>query len=274
LLVAGLHPAHQVRKRRDLEHGLPSAAAGRNIRPIVPPGSLVVYVGDPGKRFFKNVSGPPADGIMFLEGHARQFTPARRGAVLGDQLFPFRKGLSAMFRNTMTEFRLSGNRNASATTSFRPAVEALEERVVLNGMGMTPSSADALLFQIFQGQGALINTIEHHGKFTKRFIGNALQIERGLYALAKDVLLTADLSNDPLAVQLGQSILTTDDQVQPRLLELDLAVGRAQAAQINQGLINFGAKLIVHQLFDQVSQAVQSGISQFQSLLTSSFSGQ
>jgi hypothetical protein len=44
-----------------------------------------------------------------------------------------------MFRHALTEFRPFGSRQVSSTPTFFPAVEALEERTLLNGdMGMPP----------------------------------------------------------------------------------------------------------------------------------------
>jgi hypothetical protein len=184
-----------------------------------------------------------------------------------------------MFRNAMSEFRLHGSATGSRA-GFHPAVEALEERTLLcDGTGACtmgpagpqmadPSTTDALLYSILQGQAALLARMGQRfvrGNFGRVFVRNTMMFERVLMHEASDLLTTADLANDPAAVQLGQAIVGADDQIQPAILELDRLVSQrlsGQLSQIEQPVRNYVGKQIANDLVTHPLDTVQGALNQ------------
>jgi hypothetical protein len=185
-----------------------------------------------------------------------------------------------MFQSALNEFRLHGSHNGSKA-SFRPAVEALEERTLLcdstgactmgpGGPQMAdPSTTDALLYSILQGQAALLARMGQRfssGNFGRVFIRNTMVFERVLMHEASDLLTTADLANDPAAVQLGRAIVATDDQIQPAILELDKLVSQRLSGQFShatQPIRTYLGKQVTQDVLNHPLDTAQAALQQF-----------
>jgi hypothetical protein len=174
-------------------------------------------------------------------------TPA---AVTGPESGPLRQAAAipalatrkvrTMFRNDVTDFRLS--RNASGPRpSYRPAVETLEERTMLNGdMNMNPgsSAADAIALGIVSAQQQLSSRVRTgillagiygvpHNEISavQGAIGKLLLRERGLQRLMRSLERVADRS-DPVFAQASADFHQLDRELVAALAHLSNHVGR------------------------------------------------
>jgi hypothetical protein len=166
-----------------------------------------------------------------------------------------------MFRNDLSNVSLSGNRKLS----FRPAVEALEERVVLNGdMSMMASpppqqltGADQYALQLLMFAQELNLNLQAHPTIHNSRLTNVLETQ--LRAQINFLGLNTDLSQDP---QLGPIIMAfyqVDDAILAQR-------GPIQAAAAAQGVQHRAVNTILQSLegpFAPYLQNVNQGVNQF-----------
>jgi len=176
-----------------------------------------------------------------------------------------------MFANSMNEISLFETRRSSARKpSYRPAVEALEERVVLDSTGdivptsldstatttSTPSPQAAVMFQLLQGQTALLQQVGRvaYGQRqpTRRFAIQGQRILNGFTGVGRMLLETGDLKNDPQLRALGNALLKVDDELRNALQKIDtLALNR----QIRSGASAVARVAVRNQIQSLVNQA-------------------
>jgi hypothetical protein len=144
-----------------------------------------------------------------------------------------------MFRHGVSEFHLSRN-TSGARPSYRPAVETLEERAMLNGdMNMDPgsSAADALALGLVSAQRDLVSRVNYaifiagldglHSAMpgAQKVIGKLLLRERGLQRLMRSLERVADRS-DQVFSQVRADFHQIDHQIVVALARLSNYVGR------------------------------------------------
>jgi hypothetical protein len=145
-----------------------------------------------------------------------------------------------MFRNDLTDFRLS-RRAAGPRPTYRPAVEALEERTMLNGdMTMNPSNsaAAAIALGIVSAQQQLADRVRYAIVLTGLYrvphnqvsgvqgaIGKLLLRERGLQRLMRSLVRVADRS-DPVFAQVSADFHRVDRDLVSALAQLSNHIGR------------------------------------------------
>jgi hypothetical protein len=160
-----------------------------------------------------------------------------------------------MLRNPVSDFSLSrAGQVRGPRPSFRPAVEALEERVVLDATeSLTPSShgpvtqADFFAQDMLRALSGLQNTLqnrEQNGPTIKLpFLRNFQKIQNGLRHHLVNLLSVSDTANDPYLVQVATQFVALDQTIQD-----EWQAARQQASdRANQKLLqaanNLGGKV-------------------------------
>jgi hypothetical protein len=171
-----------------------------------------------------------------------------------------------MFRNDLADVNLfGGHRAASPRPPFRPAVEALEERVVLDATESLAASshgpatqADFFAQGLLQALTGLQNTLlkrEQNGPTIKLpFLKNFQKIQNGLRHQLVNLLSVSDTANDPYLVQVATQFSALDQTLQAEWQQArQIATARANQ-RLLQAISGIGGQMALQQAENQLLQ--------------------
>jgi hypothetical protein len=157
-----------------------------------------------------------------------------------------------MFRSDMTAVSLFGSHKAAPKPSFRPAVEALEERVVLDtGISAGGQDAALLAFNITQAATSLALRLQN-AHLSKKGLGNLLQTEQGFRQVIQVLEASAPQDNQGF-----QQLLKTFHQADMVLIQevTALANGHKIPADVENQAIALGQTVnAVNDLLDAFNE--------------------